>query len=378
MYDCVILGVGGIGSAALLAAARRGWKVLGLEQFGSAHDKGSSHGRTRIIRTAYFEHPNYVPLAREAWDKWQAMQAQSSVKLIQQTGLLQVGNSDGEVIQGVLRSAKEHAIPIQQWNAKETMERYPLLNLPEDAACIYEEQAGFLLIENCVAQQIKMASEAGAEFRANAKVTGLTICDDESVRVHLGDESIETKRLIVCVGPWTPAFFDSLPFDLRIVRKQQQWFQLDRIDIKYENGFPAFLIETDQKCFYGFPEIDYLGMKVAEHSGGQAASSPDTIDRECNLDDLRATESFMDSYFHFKRRRMVHQSTCMYTMSQDGHFIIDHHPDSRHVVFAAGMSGHGFKFAPLIGERLVRLLTGEPDDQWNFLRMEGRNLQADK
>lgn len=362
----------------MLAAVQRGWKVLGLEQFGGAHGKGSSHGRTRIIRTAYYEHPNYVPLAREAWDAWHTLESKGDVKLIQKTGLLQVGDADGEIIQGVLRSADDHAIPIQRWTAKETMERYPAFKLPKDSTCIYEEQAGYLLIENCVAQQIKLATTMGAEVRANSTATGLTISDDESVRVHLDNETIEAKRLIVCAGSWTQLLLDSLSVDLKVIRKQQQWFQLDRVDIKYQNGFPVFLIDTDNGCFYGFPEIDYLGMKVAEHSGGQPVDSPSNVKRDCDLSDQRATESFTDSYLNFTRRRLVHHSVCMYTMSQDGHFIIDHHPDSRQIVFAAGMSGHGFKFAPLIGERLVGLLVDEPDGQWDFLRMEGRKLKANE
>ncbi len=376
MYDCVVLGIGGIGSAALLSAAREGWKVLGLDQFGGAHDKGSSHGRTRIIRTAYFEHPNYVPLARQSWDAWNELQSQSDVQLIQPTGLLQVGDPDGEVIQGVLKSAREHDIPIQEWSPQETMERYPAFKIPTGASCLYEEQAGFLKIENCVAQTIKLACAQGAEFRANAKVDGLKISQANEISIQLQNEQIETRRLIVCAGAWSSEFFQALPFDIEVVRKQQQWFQLDRVDIKYQNGFPGFLIDTENGCYYGFPEIDYLGMKVAEHSGGSPVADPTQLDRECNRDELLGTEAFIDSYLNFTRRRLVHHSVCMYSMSRDGHFIIDRHPDSDQVVFAAGMSGHGFKFAPIIGDRLVGLLKNETNEQMDFLRMQGRNLKG--
>ncbi len=374
-YDCVVVGVGGIGSAALYAAARRGWSVLGMERFGSAHDRGSSHGRTRIIRTAYFEHPHYVPLARRAWDAWESIQGLDSIELVRRTGLLQVGDPDGELIRGVLKSAEEHDLPVRWMSAAETMQRFPALRLKMDSVGVFEESAGFLRVENCVAQFIKLARDRGAELATNLTAQSIVINDDHSITIHTDTDSIRTRRLILTAGPWARQLLSRPRFDIRVLRKQQHWFQLDRHDIKYQNGFPAYLIESaNGRCFYGFPEIDYLGMKVAEHTGGSLVDEPGQLNRECDPVELADAERFLDESFHFSRRRLVHQSACMYSMSRDGHFIVDIHPDSDAVAFAAGLSGHGFKFAPLLGERLVGLLERESDPMFDFLRMNDRRL----
>jgi glycine/D-amino acid oxidase-like deaminating enzyme len=182
--------------------------------------------------------------------------------------------------------------------------------------------------------------------------------------------------LIVTAGPWVRKLLSRPDFEIDVLRKQQHWFQLDRSDIRYQNGFPAFLIEfANQRCFYGFPEIDYLGMKVAEHTGGSAVGHPGQLNRDCDPMELADVERFVDASFNFTRRRLVHYSVCMYSMSRDGHFIVDSHPDSSRITFAAGLSGHGFKFAPLLGERLVGLLEGESDPMFDFFRMQDRSLQ---
>ena len=376
VYDCIVLGVGGVGSATLFAAARRGWNVLGIDRFGSAHDRGSSHGRTRIIRTAYFEHPNYVPLAQRSWQEWEKIQSASDIRLLQKTGLLQVGDPEGEVLSGLLASAEQYQLSIQQLSAESAMQRFPAFKIDNSQRCIYEDDAGFLLIENCVAKLIQLAKNLGAEFVPNTQIETVNVNADGTIKLVAANEEFLTHRLIVTIGTWACELLGSLPFDIQIIRKQQQWFQFDRVDIKYQNGFPAFLFEEDFGCFYGFPEIDYLGMKVAEHSGGQPLDDPLALDRQCNEDDVKITEEFIDRRFDFTRRRLVHHSVCMYSMSRDQHFIIDHHPENDRIVFAAGLSGHGFKFAPVIGQRLVDMLDGKTDPIFEFLKIGDRQLQG--
>ncbi len=377
VYDCIVLGVGGVGSFAFRSAAQRGWKTLGIERFGAVHGRGSSHGRTRIIRTAYFEHPNYVPLARMAWEAWENLQTESDVKLVQKTGLLQVGRPAGSVIHGVLKSAQQHEIPLQQLTPAEAARRFPVFKIPNSMACVFEESAGFLSVENCVAHAIRLGTQAGGELRCNSAAQQISVGDDGLVAVRVANDTFRSKRLIVCAGAWSPSSLDQLNLDIHVLRKQQQWFQLDRVDIKYENGFPAYLIEDESGCFYGFPEIDYLGMKVAEHSGGQPVSDPENVNRDCDRDELGRTEAFMDAYLNYSRRRLVHHSVCMYSMSRDGHFIVDRHPNSDQIVFACGLSGHGFKFAPVLGEHLVGLLDKKDEPLFEFLKFAGRSLQND-
>lgn len=164
-----------------------------------------------------------------------------------------------------------------------------------------------------------------------------------------------------------------LDLGLKVLQKQQQWFQLDRVDQKLLNEFPCFLLEQDDgDCFYGFPEINYLGMKVCEHSGGKEISGPAEIDRALNKEELARTEKFMKEHMEFGRSRMVHHSTCLYSMSPDGHFFVDRYPNHDNVVFAAGLSGHGFKFACVLGKQLVDLLNGRNDPDFEFLKLAGR------
>ena len=374
VYDCIVLGVGGIGSAALYAAAKKGWSVLGIDRFGAVHDRGSSHGRTRIIRTAYFEHPNYVPLARSAWNSWELLQGLGSTKLMQKTGLLQVGPESGEVIQGVLSSAREHEIAIEQMSTQDAMQRFPAFKLPNEQCAVFEEQAGFLLVENCIAQVLKLAQQESATLMSNTVAERISVDDDGTINVITSDETFRARRLVIALGSWTRELLSGLEFGIEVVRKPMFWFQIDRTDIKYQNGLPAFLIETDENCFYSIPEVDYLGMKVAEHSGGQPVADPLEVDRNCNADEQSACEAFLDQHFEFSKRRLVHHSVCMYSMSADGHFIVDSHPDCSNIVFAAGMSGHGFKFAPVIGERLVEMLDSQANEDFDFLRMGNRQL----
>ena len=180
--------------------------------------------------------------------------------------------------------------------------------------------------------------------------------------------------MIVCAGSWSSDFIGDLGIEIGVVRKQQHWFQLDRVDTKFENGFPGFLIEDQVGCFYGFPEVDYLGMKIAEHSGGNAVANPLEPGRACDDAELSRVEQFMDRSINFTRRRLVHHSVCMYSMSRDGHFIVNRHPDSDRIVFAAGLSGHGYKFAPVLGDRLVGMLEGEENKLFDFLKMDNRKL----
>ena len=372
VYDCIVLGLGGVGSAALRAAARRGWNTLGIEQFGVVHDRGSSHGQTRIIRTAYFEHPDYVPLARRAWDAWQQLQHDSGARLVEKTGLLQVGPPDGEVVQGVLASAREHDLPVKTLTPAEIVERYPIFRPAAEHLGVFEESAGFLRVETCVASLLKMARAAGAQILANTEVARFDVDAKGLITLETDGETLQAERLIVAAGPWTEQILPDLDFQFQIIRKQQQWFQIDRVETKFENGFPCYLFETDDGCFYGFPELDRLGIKVAEHSGGQIISDPSQVDRSMDWEDRIRCERFLDRHFHFSKRRLVHHSPCMYTMSADGHFVVDRHPRFQNVSFAAGMSGHGFKFLPVVGQQLVDLLEGEHDPCFKFLQRSGR------
>ncbi len=378
VYDCIVIGFGGIGSAALREAANKGWRVLGIDRFGPAHDRGSSHGQTRIIRRAYFEHPNYVPLANRAFEMWDELNKRHRTsieikELITKTGLLQIGRPESEVIEGVLHSAQLHDLRIEQFTPREIQLRLPLFKISENHIGLFEPDAAFLRVELCVAAMVNQAVKRGAEICSDAIVERWFVEDSGVVRVLTDQGNFRSKRLVIATGAWSAEMLPDLPLGLQVLRKQQHWFQLDRVDQRIENGFPCFLLEQDNgDCFYGFPEIDYLGMKICEHSRGTPIVGPGTMDRSLNQAELDRTTAFMKSHLNFGRQRLVHHSACMYTMSPDGHFWVDRYPGFSNVVFAAGLSGHGFKFAPVLGQHLIELLEGVCAPELEFLGVANR------
>lgn len=350
--------------------------MLGLDQFGQAHNRGSSQGQTRIIRHAYFEHSNYVPLTHRAFEMWDELNQRHRTsidvkEIITRCGLLQIGRPDSEVIRGVLSSAKDHDLSVETFTPEEIKRRLPIFKVPDDFVGLFEPNAGFLQVELCVAAALKQAGKHGAKVKGNTVVNNWTVEEDGTVTVHTGDGDYRSQRLIVSAGAWANEMLPGLDLGLQVLQKQQHWFQLDRVDQKFENDFPAFLIEqADGDVFYGMPEINYLGMKVCEHSGGKPLASAADIDAGLNQAELTRTEEFMSNWMEFGRSRMVHHCQCMYTMSRDGHFIVDQFPGHKNVVFAAGLSGHGFKFVPVIGNYLCDLLDGKRDEMMDFLKLD--------
>lgn len=377
-YDCIVLGYGGIGSATMRACVLNGWKTLGIDQYGPSHTYGSSHGQTRIIRRAYFEHPNYVPLANEAFERWTELNKrhQTSISvtpLLTECGLLQVGRQESDLIQGVFASAEEHDLTIEHFTPQQITQRLPLLKINPEHVGIYEPGAGFLRVENCIAANLAQAIKHGAETEKECKVTSWNV-ENDTVRVQTSSGVFESGRLIVCCGAWSSQLLPDISLDLKVIAKQQQWFQIDRVEQKLVNKFPVMLMEEDSgEQFYCLPEIDSLGMKVCRHTGGVDVEDPSSLDRSLDQTELELNEAFIDRAFEHRKHRMVHHSMCMYTMSTDGHFIVDRHPNHPQVSFAAGLSGHAFKFAPVIANRLVRLLEGDDEPNSDFLKLNRFN-----
>lgn len=374
-YDCIVLGFGGVGSQALRHAAMQGWKTLGIDQYGPAHDRGSSHGQSRVIRQAYFEHPSYVPLLLRAYEMWDELNKRHRTspdikELLTQCGALQIGKPDSEVIQGVLRSAAEHDLKIEQFTAEQVMQRLPIFKLSDDLVGVFEPAAGFLRVEICVAAAIKQAVKAGAELKSDLRVDRWQTQDDGTILVTADGEEFKTKRLIVAAGAWSERLLPGVDLKMKVLRKQQAWFQIDRVDQKLVNDFPCFFVEDENgEQFYGVPEIDSLGMKVCKHTGGQPLEAADKLNHDLDPVELGEVEAFMGDHLNFSRARLVHHTGCMYSSTADSHFVVDRHPEQSNVVFAAGLSGHGFKFAPVLGKYLVDLLQGADEAEFEFLKL---------
>ncbi|HKA55388.1 MAG TPA: N-methyl-L-tryptophan oxidase [Candidatus Binatia bacterium] len=351
-YDCIVIGTGGVGSAALYHLAGRGARTLGLDRFPPGHDRGSSHGDTRIIRLAYFEHPNYVPLLRRAYQLWAELAERRGQQLYHETGLLQLSHPAGEVVPGVLRSAHEHDLAVEELTAGEVAYRFPGLRVPAPMTAVFERCAGYLKVEACVLAYVQEASKLGAEVRSGEAVLGWR-ADGSGVVVTTDQARYAAARLVITPGAWAADLLGDLGVRFTVRRKSLFWYEAP--PVYGVEGCPIFLYETPTGIFYGYPQIDHFGLKVAEHSGGQVVTDPLTVDREIDPQDRRRVEDFLARHLPDVSRTLRRHVVCLYTMSPDGHFIVDRHPRHPQVAFVAGLSGHGFKFACVLGEVLAEL-----------------------
>ena len=364
-YDAIILGAGGIGSAAMWQLARRGLRVLGIDRFAPPHGEGSSHGQTRIIRQAYFEHADYVPLLLESYRLWEELEDRSGQQLKIETGLLEVGPRDGVVVPGVLMAARQHRLAVEELAAAEIESRWPGFRLPENQSPglvgVFEPRAGYLKVEECVAACLAEAKRHGAELLPNVEVHDWQAGANILVRTSAGD--FRANRLVITAGAWAGSLLHNLGVSLEVRRKPLMWYEPRDASANAAaltsaaNGFPCFLFELPHGIFYGFPAVDDRGLKAAEHSGGEAVADPLNVDRQLHATDHQRVDQFLQTHIPSVRTPCRDHAVCLYTMSPDEHFLVDRHPDDPRIVFAAGLSGHGFKFTPVLGQALAELAT---------------------
>ncbi len=368
-YDCIVIGTGGVGSACLYELARRGCRTLGIDQFAPAHDRGSSHGQTRMIRQAYFEHPDYVPLVLRAFERWHELEQQSGQQLYNQVGLLQVGPREGPILAGVRRSAEEYSLPLEELSPREIESRFPAFRTGEETIGLLEQRAGYLLVERTVATYLEQAQVVGAQHRPEEPVKGWKVAGD-GVQVTTHTTTYHAKQLIITAGAWAAQLLAELHLPLVVRRKSSFW--MEPLDDAHRPlaPCPAVLFETDSGVFYALPQVDDSGVKVADHSGGRAVSDPTAVDRDIDPSERDAVLRFAAAHLPRLSARVNRHSVCMYTLTPDEHFIVDRHPEHENVALAAGLSGHGFKFCGVLAEALVDLLlTGETELPIGFLQI---------
>lgn len=365
-YDAIVIGAGGVGSAALWQLASRGQRVLGIDRHRPPHSLGSSHGQTRIIRQAYFEHPNYTPLLLEVYGLWQQLSELADRQLYNQVGVLQIGPAEGEVIRGVKLSAETHGLSIEQLSAEEITRRWPVLRVPQEMVGVLEPRAGYLLVEDCVQTQLDAATHLGAELLTDVEV--LSWEPGPPVRVRTDAGEFQADRLVITAGAWAGTLLRELGLELEVRRKSLFWYAPEATMQPAYEHIPCFLYELPHGVFYGMSQVDERGVKLAEHSGGSIVEDPAAVDRNVDPDDAERLQAFSQQYLQgLATTDEVHQ-VCMYTMSGDEHFVVDRHPQHPHVAFAAGLSGHGFKFTPILGKALADLLLdGRTDLPIEFL-----------
>lgn len=353
--DVIVVGLGGMGTAAAWQLARRGLSVLGLEQFALGHDRGSSHGHTRIIRQAYYEHPDYVPLVRRAYEGWFELEQARGEHLLTTCPCLTLGPPDSDLVQGVRRSAREHGLPIEDLDAREVQRRYPAFELSGAGECVgvVEHTAGFLYVDRCVRAMADEARQLGARLRENEPVVGWERRGD-GVVVRTAAGEYAAARLVLTAGPWAGRLLGEYGQSLRVMRQVVLWHETPRPELFRRDRFPIFIAEAEGGYFYGLPALDPRGVKVARHYGASELAGPEGVLREVTGEDRSPVRDFLRRYLPAAGESR-HGSVCLYTLTPDRHFLIDRHPGVGGVALAAGFSGHGFKFAPVVGEALADL-----------------------
>lgn len=354
-FDVIVAGLGAVGSAAAFHLARNGQKVLGLDRFTPPHSFGSSHGQTRIIREAYFEHPLYVPLVQRAYKLWDELERLSGRSLLRITGGLMVGHPDGVLVSGARHSAEQHALPYEMLTAAEVATRFPALQPAEDMVALWEPRAGILFPEACVGAHLVLAQAHGARLRYEEPLASWR-SDGDGVRVMTRQGDYRAGQLLLTAGSWTRSLVPELDLPLTVERQVMCWFApRARAEIFAPERCPVHIWETaPQRFFYGFPDLGD-GMKLARHHAGEVCD-PDRLHREVSDAEVAPIRGWVRRFLPDADGALRTTEVCMYTNTPDAHFWIDRHPEQAQVLIASACSGHGFKFASVLGELLAQWL----------------------
>jgi sarcosine oxidase len=360
MYDVIVAGLGGMGSAAAYQLAGRGRRVLGLERYTPAHDRGSSHGQSRIIRQAYFEDPSYVPLLLRAYELWERLERETGDNLMTLTGGLMIGPPDSRTFTGSIATADEYGLPYEVYDAAELKHRYPVFEPTENTVALFEAKAGFVRPEAAVKAHLDRATAMGADLKFGEEI--LTWEPTASgVLVETASGTYEAGWLVVTAGAWAPKLLADLGLPLEVTRQILFWFDpVGGVEPFLSNRFPVFIWEPeDGNSFYSIPAHDGPegGVKVAFFRADGKPADPDTIDREVHDEEIDFIRSYLAKYVPALDGQLLYARTCMYTNTPDEHFVISAHPEHPQVAIAAGFSGHGFKFCGVVGEILADLVT---------------------
>lgn len=368
-FDAIVVGVGGMGSAALYHLARRGRRVLGLERYDIPHEMGSSHGLTRIIRLPYYEHPAYVPLLHRAYELWRQLQSEVQEQLLFLTGSIDASVVGDRVFEGALRSALEHRLPHEVLTGEQVNQRFPGYRLPASARALFQPQGGFLLPERCIVAHVLRALREGAEVHAREVVLHWEAIP-KGVRVETDRGSYEAEKLVLTAGAWSYKLVPELAGLAVPERQVLAWLQPTRPELFSPQRFPVFNLETAEGRYYGLPVHGVPGFKLGlyHHRGEQV--DPDLLDRQADLEDERVLREFAETYFPDGAGPTMALKVCMFTNSPDEHFILDLHPRHPQVALGAGFSGHGYKFCSLVGEVMADLaLTGSTRHDIELFRL---------
>jgi sarcosine oxidase len=354
-YDVIVLGAGGMGGAALYHLARRGARVLGVEQFTIPHDHGSSHGISRIIRLAYWEHPDYVPLVRRAYDLWRDLERTTGESLLTVTGSVDGGRPGSRPIDGALAACRANGLEHELLDAAALARRFPGYRLPLDHVAVFQPDGGFLDAERCVVAHVEAARALGATVHTDEQATGWTAAGGR-VRVVTTRGVYEAGALVIAAGAWLPRLLPAVARSITVERQVVMWTRPLRPELFTADRFPVFYIDTPHGAFYGFPDDPSRGFKIGKYHHRRELTDPDEVDRTCSPEDEATLREGIVHYFPDANGPAAATSVCLFTNTPDEHFVIDRVPDRPEVVVAGGFSGHGFKFCSVVGEMAADLV----------------------
>ena len=369
-YDAIVIGVGGMGSAAVYHLARRGLRVLGLEKHAIPHEMGSSHGYSRMIRYTLQEHPSYVPLVRRSYELWHEMEETAGEELMVTTGSIRAGAPDSPFFLNAQEACDLHSIPYEILTASEVNKRFPGYRFPEEISSVYQADGGFLLPERCIVTHVQAAERAGADVHSQETVLDWEVRGD-GVQVRTDRDTYTAGRLVVTAGPWAANLVPELAAYAVPERQVMGWFQPKRPELYAADAFPVFGVFTEEGRYYGFPSHAVPGFKIGRAHHLLQKVDPDAIDREVHPEDEDILRQAVNRYFPLAAGKLLDGKTCMYTNTPDEHFMIGTLDGQPQVSVAAGFSGHGFKFASVIGEIMADLAqNGATEHDINLFRLD--------
>jgi sarcosine oxidase len=370
-YDVIVAGVGGMGSAAVAELAARGARVLGLERGTIPHEQGSSHGVNRIIRLAYAEDPRYVPLLRRAYERWRSLESRLGERILVITGGLDMGRPDGTVVRGSLASAQAHDLPHELLDAVEIERRWPGFRVPRGLVAVYQPEGGFVLSERAIVGHVRLAREAGADIHEGEPVVGWEASGD-GVEVRTAAGSYRTRRLVVSAGAWLGKLIGPLAPLAVPERQVLLWAQTTRPELFTPEALPIFILDVEEGLFYGFPEYGIPGLKIGRmHHRGQVVDPDDQTRFDIEPEDEAVLRAATARYLPAANGPALTLKSCLFTNTPDEHFIIDALPGAPSVIVVSPCSGHGYKFASVVGEIAADLaLEGGTDHDIGMFRID--------
>jgi sarcosine oxidase len=357
-FDAIVVGLGTHGSAAAAALARRGQRVLGIERFGRGETMGSASGWSRLVRTAHYEHPWLAPLAAASWDRWLELGRETGTPLLTRTGGLYGGPAASAIVAGARESAGDHEVTHEVLDAAEIHRRWPILEPAEDTVAVLEDQAGTIRIDHAIEAHLTVAERGGARLDFGRRVVDWRPASGGGFEVETADGRVAgAAHLVITTGPWIGEFVPDLQLPLTVEREVPMWFRptMEPASVGAER-LPVWVLRDADTMFYGAPYDPELGLKVSIHHWGTFVE-PDTVERDVGDADVERVRTFLRHRMPTANGDLVNAKVCLYTNTPDETFVIDRHPAAPGVAYASACSGHGFKFAPVIGEILAELVT---------------------